>query len=451
LEDAHDEFTQATGGIQQVLDAVTNDTSEVQDFLQQSQTDISNLVATAETTTGDYFTADPAAAQKAIKAKLERAFLNSSLQSDYGKKFKQFFSDDSFVLDELITVLTDQINSAVRSTVDNYLSGGGTGSVYTALKGLTDMQQNMFTAQVHGQPVFNGDSLRLIHLDANVKLNLPNEMSFPIYMEVREVDSQSGDIACVPSGDDAQEVVLGAKNVPLKWPGAQTASDLTLTAEARWTLQKGAVIGIGGLLEVDGNASFEGCSFKTIGATFAFGATENYFAAKADASALIGPIPVEFKAGIFGGHACSLDPLIYIDPNCTNLLSNSGGFTGIYIQYGGGVSLSQILFNTSSCALDLEAIISNEQFFQGDNDHLTLGISQTTDLEISLLCVISGKTEFTESAVASLSPSGFQLTLTGQAQICGSVGPCPLCAQDCKTVTVTGVLKNNGIDYSVNY
>ena len=28
----------------------------------------------------------------------------------------------------------------------------------------------------------------------------------------------------------------------------------------------------------------------------------------------------------------------YIDPNCTNLLSNSGGFTGIYIQYGGGVS-----------------------------------------------------------------------------------------------------------------
>jgi hypothetical protein len=373
------------------------------------------------------------------------------LQSDYHKKFKEFFSDDSFVLDELLTVLTDKINSAIRSAVDNYLSGSGTGSVYTAMKGIGQMRQSMFTAKVTGQPVFNNDSLRSIHLDANIKLSLPNEMSFPVYLEIKELDSQSGDLACVPAGDSAQEVILGAKNVPLKWPGAQSSPNLNLTANARWTLQKGAVIGIGGLLEVDGNSSFEGCTIKTIGATFAIGATENYFAAKADATALIGPIPVEFKAGIFGGHACSLDPLIYIDPNCTNILSNSGGFTGIYIQYGGGVSLSQILFGTSSCALDLEAMVNNAQFFEGDNDHLSLGIRQETDLEISLLCVISGKTDFTESAVASISPSGFQLTLSGSAQICGSIGPCPLCAQGCKTVGVTGVLKNGGIDYSVNY
>ena len=193
------------------------------------------------------------------------------------------------MLDELITVLTDQINSAVRSTVDNYLLGRRDGQRLYRLEGLDGhATKHVYGTKSTVNRCSNGDSLRLIHLDANVKLNLPNEMSFPIYMEVREVDSQSGNIACVPAGDDAQEVVLGAKNVPLKWPGAQTASDLTLTAEARWTLQKGTVIGIGGLLEVDGNAAFEGCSFKTIGATFAFGETENYFAAKADASALIG-------------------------------------------------------------------------------------------------------------------------------------------------------------------
>ena len=68
LDDAHDEFTQATGGVQQVLNAITNATGEVQDFVQQSENDVSNLVATAETTAGDYFTADPAVAQNGHQA-----------------------------------------------------------------------------------------------------------------------------------------------------------------------------------------------------------------------------------------------------------------------------------------------------------------------------------------------------------------------------------------------
>ena len=451
LEDGHTEFADASGGITQALDAVTNNAAEIQNFLQLSQQNVSNFLSTVVSPTGDYFSADPAAAKAKIKQKLIESFLGSSLESDYQKKFKQFFSDDNFVLDELLTVLTDKINSAVRSTVENYISGGGTGQIYQVMKGIGQMQQSMFTAKVTGQPVFNKDSLRSIHLDALIKLNLPNEMRFPVYMEVREVDSQSANLACIPGGDSAQEVILGAKNVPLKWPGSQSNPDLNLTANARWTLKNGSVVGIGGLFEVEGNASFEGCTIKTIGATFAIGATENYFAAKADATALIGPIPVEFKAGIFGGHACSLDPLIYIDPNCTNILNNAAGFTGVYIQYGGGVSLSKILFGTSSCALDVEANISNSEFIQGTPDSLSLGLMQKTDLEISLFCLISGQASFTEAGIASISTSGVSLTLLGSAQFCGSAGPCPFCVQGCKTFTVKGVLKQNGIDYSVDY
>jgi hypothetical protein len=351
----------------------------------------------------------------------------------------------------LLTVLTDKINSAIRSAIENYISADGTGGVYQAMKGIGAMQQSMFTAKVTGQPVFLQDSLQKIHLDANIKLNLPNEMSFPVYMEISELNSQSGNLACIPSGGPSEEVTLGAKNVPLKWPGAQSSPDLTLTANARWTVQNGTVIGIGGLLEVDGNASFEGATIKTIGATFAIGATENYFAAKADATALIGPVPIEFKAGIFAGHACSLDPLIYIDPLATNVLNNAGAFSGIYIQYGGGVSLSKILFGTSSCALDVEATISNSQFFQGDLDSLTLGIMQKNTIELSLLCVLSGEIDSTMIATASKTPSGFQLMLIGSDRLCGQVGPCPFCIQGCKTITIKGVLKQNGYDYSLDY
>jgi hypothetical protein len=451
MNDAHDEFTSATGGIADVLNSITNNTGDIQNFLQQSQAGVSNLLATLVTPTGDYFTADPAAARARIREQLETAFLSSTIPADYQKQFRLFFSDDSYVLDQLLTVLTDKINSAIRSSIENYISGDGTGGIYHAMKGIGAMQQTMFAAKITGQPVFNRDSLQKIHLDANIKLNLPNEMSFPVFMEISELNSQSGNLACIPAGGPAAEVTLGAINVPLKWPGAQSSPDLTLTANARWTLQNGTVIGIGGLLEVDGNASFEGATLKTIGATFAIGETENYFAAKADAVALIGPIPVEFKAGIFGGHSCSLDPLIYIDSNASNVLNNASDFSGIYLQFGGGLSLSQILLGTSSCALDAEANISTAEFFQGEPDSLSLGVWQKKSVEISLLCVLYGKLDFIQAGTVSKSPAGYQLTLLGSADLCGKLGPCPFCVQGCKTITIKGVLKQDGIDYFLDY
>jgi hypothetical protein len=451
MDDAHDEFTSATGGIADVLNQITNNAGEIQNFLQQSQNDVSNLLASVVTPTGDYFTADPVAAQSRIRQQLEATFLSSAIPADYQKQFRLFFSDDNYVLDQLLTVLTDKINEAIRGTVENYISGDGVGGIYQAMKGIGAMQQSMFTADIKGQPVFDQDSLEKIHLDANIKLNLPNEMSFPVYLEISELNSQSTSLACIPAGGPSEEVTLGADNVPLKWPGAQSSPNLTLTAKARWTVQNGAVIGVGGLLEVDGNASFDGASLKTIGATFAISDTENYFAAKADVVALIGPVPVDFKAGIFAGHACSLDPLTYIDPNASNVLNNAASFSGIYIQYGGGLSLSQILFGTSSCALDAEATISTAEFFEGDNDSLSLGLWQKETVGISLLCVLSGELDFTLAGTATASPSGFQLTLLGSAGVCGSLGPCPLCVQGCKTITVKGVLKQDGLDYFLDY
>jgi len=48
-------------------------------------------------------------------------------------------------------------------------------------------------------------------------------------------------------------------------------------------------------------------------------------------------------------------------------------------------------------------------------------------------------------------PSGFQLQLSGSADVCGSLGPCPFCVKGCKGISITGTLKTSGIDYHVDY
>src|SRR4029077_21234801 len=105
-----------------------------------------------------------------------------------------------------------------------------------------------------------------------------------------------------------------------------------------WTLQNGAVLGVGGLLDIKGQAGFEGCTVKDIGATLAIGETENYFAAKAAGSVGVLFIPVDLQAGIFVGHSCSLAPLRFVDPEAEQVLGDPTGFSGVYVQYGGGLS-----------------------------------------------------------------------------------------------------------------
>src|SRR5262249_32800883 len=160
----------------------------------------------------------------------------------------------------------------------------------------------------------------------------------------KELTSENAPLDCIPPGAPAAEVTLGAQDVPLSWAGISPAGNsppLTLTVQAQWTLQSGSVLGVGGLFDIKGEAGFKGCSVKEIGASFAIGELENYFAAKAAGTIIILGIPVDVQAGLFAGHACSLDPLKFIDPNCDKVLNNPAQFSGLYVQYGGGLSLSQ--------------------------------------------------------------------------------------------------------------
>jgi len=283
-------------------------------------------------------------------------------------------------------------------------------------------------------------------------------MTFNAYMEIKELCSQTVPQDCIPQGDPAAEVTLGAKNVKLDWPALNpSGTPLTLTVQVKWTLQDGNVIGMGGLFDVQGQIGVDGYSLNEIGATLAFGKVENYFAAKVAGTFTVLGIPINANGGIFVGEACTVNPILWIDPQAVSTLAanNLTSFSGVYTDCGVSLSLSQILFGESSCFLDIGANISGAVYYECTSwPSVSIGMRQTVGVDASLLCLISASASLTMSEIASCSDfptSGYSLTLAGDAQVCGSIGPCPFCISGCKSISVTGTVNKGGVDYHVNY
>lgn len=448
LAQVHAQLTGASGDFNQALGTALNDANGLNQFIQAAGANLTNYLASVVTPAGDYFTANPAAAQVAMRKQFETAFLSSTLPGNYQNTFRQFLADKDFVLDQLMSTLFDQINRTIRNSLSSAISGAQDG-ILQNMKGGGLLSGSLLAAQIRGAPTFDGDSLRDIHLDAAIQMNLPDAMNFTAYMDIMELNSQSVPLDCIPAGAPSAEVTLGAMNVPLQWAGLSPSpgSKLDLDLAARWTLQSGAVLGIGGSFNIHGNVDFQGCSVKDIGATLAIGQIENYFAAKAAGSVLILGVPVDVQAGVFAGHACTLDPLTFIDPDASLVLKDPMGFSGIYVEYGGGLSLSEILFRTSSCLLDVEANTTTAIYYEGGPRFGTIGGRQKMGVDVSLLCVVSGHVDW--SVFMQLMYG--QLTLGANADVCGSIGDCPFCVSGCKGITVTGILTTGGIDYSIDY
>ncbi len=437
----------ASGDFASALNAGNHTGASLTTYAGQAGSGVTSLLSAGIGPANDYFTADPARAKREIRERLFSAFLGSPITGAYQTALRQFLSDKNFLLTQLTDVLFDQVNRALRDALASQIAGAQDG--YKGMKGGGLMSGSLLSAKIRGAPTFEGDSLRRIHLDAAIQMNLPDEMNFNAYMDIKELTSSTTPISCIPPGAPAAEVVLGARDIPLDWLGVTSGGPLTLSIEARWTLQRGAVLGVGGLFEVKGRIGFQGGSLNDFGATLAFGQIENYFAAKAGATVVILGIPVDFTAGIFAGKACSLDPLRFIDPNVEEvLIVNASEFTGIYLTFGGGLSLSQILFGTSSCFLDVSAYVNTAVYYQGGPRFGSIGGSNRTKVDVDLICIISASAEW--GTAMRLDSTG-KLTLQGLARLCGKIGACPFCLKACKTLKVTGELSDGGVDYHIDF
>ena len=441
------QITGASGDFASALNAANHSSASLTTYLQQASGGVTSLLSAGVGPANDYFTADPARAKREIRERLLGTFLGSPVPGAYQTALRQFMSDKNSLLTQLTDVLFDQVNRAIRDGLASQISGAQDG--FKSMKGGGLMSGSLLSAKIRGAPTFEGDSLRRIHLDAAIQMNLPDEMNFSAYMDIKELTSSTTPISCIPPGAPAAEVVIGARDVPLDWLGITGGEPLKLSVEARWTLQSGAVLGVGGMFEVKGKIGFKGCSINDFGASLAFGQTENYFAAKAGATVTILGIPVDFNAGIFAGKACSLDPLRFVDPEVEDvLIVNASEFSGVYLQFGASLSLSDILFGTSSCFLDVGAQVNGALYYQGGPRFGSIGGRQKVGVNVDLICIISASAEW---ATAMRLDSVGKLTVQGQARLCGKIGACPFCLKACKTLKVTGIVTDGGVDYDIDF
>ena len=99
----------------------------------------------------------------------------------------------------------------------------------------------------------------------------------------------------------------------------------------------------------------------------------------------------------------------------------------------------------------MEAKVTTATFYNGGPTKQQIGMRQKVEVDLALLCLLSGNASFTMFGALTHTASGFELDLSGNAQICGSIGPCPFCISGCAGIGVTGVVNSGGIDYHIDY
>jgi hypothetical protein len=436
------QLTSLSGQFNDALNSASNNGQALQGFLGQAGLAVSNLLATVVGPAGDYFTSDPARAKREIKERLLVTFLGASMASKYQQTFRNFLADDQFLMNELMDTLFSQINDTIRNGLQDRLTSTQDG-LFQGMKGPSFLTQTLLSAKLRGAPEFNGDSMRKIRIDADMQLNIPNEMKFRAYMQVLELDSASAPAGCIPAGGPAAEITLGADNVPLGWSGFDNGQ--TANIAARWNIQNKSVYGIGGRFQLGGSTKVKGANIDGFTAMFAVGATEAYLAARAAGESK----GIRGEIGFFAGKACSPDPLKLVDPEMNQVLQGDPlAFRGIYVQYGGRFPLTQLVGIPPSCLLRADGWANTGIYYDWSVPPVgRLGGRQKVGLDVELLCVLGGKISWAVFA----SVSGQEIILGGQGEVCGEIGVCPFCIEGCAGLSVKGVLNDGGVDYEVDY
>lgn len=440
LKDINGDFSNALGEL-------AGDVNLFQNYLQLAGNLTTNYLGSVLKGGRDYLSANVDGAKAAIEDQLTTAFVSSVLPTAYQTTFRSFLADDNFLLNQIMESLFGRIDQELRDALQTAFSTA-TDQAFAQMKGSGLLGQSLLSAKIRGAPTFNGDSLDNIHLDARVQLKVPEPMEFNAYMDIKRLNSQSVPQDCIPSGAPAAEVTLGTKNVPLNWPGVGS-NTMTISLDARWTLQGGNVIGVGGGLQLDGTADLETCEIKNLGAQLAIGDVENYFAGHGQGTVTVSGIPLQIQAGLFAGKACSPLPLKSVDPEADQVVPDINNFSGLYVQGGAGLSLSDLIFHSSSCVLDVEAHQNVAVYWAGGPLFGKFGGREKMAIDASLLCLVSGSASWSEFFRVQTSPAA--VTIGAAADFCGKVGYCPFCGEICKTLRISGTVGSRGIDYSLDY
>lgn len=353
-------------------------------------------------------------------------FYASNFVAQIQVTLKQQLYDVDAAINAAISQVFAEINEVTRDLVSELLS-----EVDEEINGfLGDIDSVIGAGQLDGYGKFNGDALRVLHIDLYLQLMVPDELELRGYLTIKQLDSEGND-TCSPGTPDAPatEVTVGATDVPADW----LSPDLRVSIEGKFMFQSNPsfkLLGMGGSFELtDGEISFESFKITDMGAALMFGASENYLAAKLGV-AFNG---YEAFGGVYFGQTCSLDPLLIVDEDVAEVLGEPNPtFTGVYVYGECHIPVSEAALGIpATCMFRITAGVGAGAFYFVEGN--TLGGKIYASASGEALCVVSIKGEVT---LIGLVQNG-DLSFRGKGRLSGQAGPCPLCVKFGKTATVT--------------
>jgi hypothetical protein len=357
----------------------------------------------------------------------------------------EFVRKTQYLLRQLLYDVADRVTSSLQSVLAEITNVMKTvisdtvGALEDKINPLLGEVSNyMGSGEISGYAEFNGDSLRKLRLDAEMQFEIPEEMQLHVYLEILAYTSEDNfvDSGCIKPGEKMVEVRIGAKDVSVEW-----ISECKINLEVKLSLKDFDTsdpvppipVGVGGTFELsDGEIDFQTFKILEFGATIAIGIDECYLGAKARAIFS----DYEVAAGIFFGRTCTLEPLIFVDPDIADVIDAGTTFTGAYVYGEVWLPISQLVLGVPpSCLFRIDAGVGAGAFYflEGPTygGKIFLGVSGEA------LCVVSIKGEI---KIILASQAG-KLKGAGNGKFSAKVGWCPFCIKFSKSVKL---LYNDG-------
>ena len=363
-----------------------------------------------------------------MKGALKNALLESEIVAETKYLLRQALFDVRERFNSAVQNVLAQVSEAMKSLVKETV-----GALEEKLNPLLGkVSEYMGSGELTGFAETNGDALRKLRLDAKMELKVPKELSLHVFLEIFQYTSEDNFVqsGCILPGEKAVEVKIGAEDVVVDWIAeirARFGVKLTLKQEQGDAFPKPN--GVSGYFELkDGEIDFQTITLVGFGATVAVGSDEAYLGAKARAKFS----NYEMAGGLFFGRTCTLEPLLFVDPDIGDVVTAGTTFTGAYVYGEVWLPISEIVLGVpASCMFRISAGVGAGAFYFVEGP--TYGGKMLLGVSGEALCMVSIKGTI-KMILASQAGS---LRGAGTGRFTAAVGACDwFCLEFDKSVKV---------------
>lgn len=357
-----------------------------------------------------------------LKQELKDAFMESEIVVGIQTALRQHVQDLKAEIESRIEVMFAQVEAAVKAELTGLVASLDLGTIDSSF--LSPFDEIAGYGTLDGFLTVNGDRAELLRMDAKFELKAPEAMKFQGFLEIKALDLL-GLGGCDYGGEEATEVTLGAIKVPFDWLGGGVKMDVFTS----FSFDGSGPRGFGGGFDmVEGTLNFETFEIYELGAAAAFGADENYLAAKAGMKLK----DYSVAGGVFFGKSCTIDPVAIAHEETAEFLYNESGgsFTGALVYGFCKIPISEALGIPSSCMFRISAGMGAGAFYFVEGP--TFGGIMDAEVSGEALCVVSIKGE-----VGLIGAKvGNDLRFQGKGKLSGKAGACPFCVKFGKQVKI---------------